>query len=73
MTTPNATINGQYEVRPFGRDCLGNISGYYVRGPQGENMGQYVADIYERGSRVLAKRAADILAAGLNDGTYPAN
>lgn len=71
--TLNTTTKKQYEVRPFGRDCLGNISGYYVRSPEGRHMGQYVADIYTRGSHAWAKRAAEILAAGLNDGTYPDN
>jgi hypothetical protein len=72
----------KFTVRPFGNDCLGNITGYvverYVWVPRpwsGRSDGlcqereiadQFVGNIYEPGSFDTARAAADALCAKLN-------
>ena len=50
-------------VEPFGRDCLGNSTGYRVAeyGPHGffQVHKTFVADIYEPGSHDRAKAEAE--------------
>lgn len=63
------TITGAYEVRPFGNDCLGNITGYVVARGYGlsrETAGQFVGNIYEAGSFDMAKVEANALRDKLN-------
>ena len=64
----------QHRWIPFGRDCLGNISGYCV--VSGSNPAdfrvhaQFVGNIYERGSMAQAREAAIAKCAELNDYTH---
>jgi hypothetical protein len=74
--------NLMWTVETFGRDCLGNITGYRVErrvwrftgNPfrrDGLNLmldiaGHFVADLYEIGSHEKAKAKAEALAAKLN-------
>lgn len=76
------TSKTPFQVRPFGNDCMGNITGYvverYVWVPrpwsgrsdglvqEREIAGQFVGDIYERGSFGAAKQQADALCAERN-------
>lgn len=56
-------------VEPFGRDCLGNITGYRVYEGHGQRRtvaGQFCGDIYVRGSFELAHLRAGALADTLN-------
>jgi len=58
-----------WNVRSFGHDCLGNISGYIVEryvANQREIAGTFVGNIYEPGSFGRAKVKAVMLAAKLN-------
>jgi hypothetical protein len=76
-----------WKVSTFGRDCIGNITGYrverrrwrYTGNPyrkDGMNLsheiaGQFVGNIYEAGSFDRAKAKADTLAAKLNSVGFP--
>lgn len=55
-----------YQVRPFGIDCLGNITGYYVARGNEWPAEHFVGNIYEPGSFEAAKQAAAALANELN-------
>jgi hypothetical protein len=75
-------MDSKYEVHTFGRDCLGNITGYRVGRyvwrytgnsyrADGMNLiydlaGQFVGNIYEPGSFGRAKTQAEVLARRLN-------
>lgn len=59
----------QARVEPFGRDCLGNITGYRVyqgHGQQRTVAGQFCGNIYAPGSFDHARTQAESLAASLN-------
>jgi hypothetical protein len=62
-------MQSKYDVRPFGRDCLGNISGYVVARGHGlkyEVAGTYVGDIYEPGSFEAARIEAESVCERVN-------
>ena len=46
-------------VRVFGRDCLGNVTGFAVVSRTGTVLAQYVADLYTEGSLTEARRRAE--------------
>ena len=52
METNKATI------KSFGRDCLGNVTGFAVVSRTGTVLAQYVADLYTEGSHAEARRRA---------------
>jgi len=54
-----------YRIRAFGSDCLGNISGYQVVDPHGNECGLFVGDIYKPGSFEQAEKQAQELVAKL--------
>lgn len=59
----------KWRVSSFGRDCLGNVSGYRVVrgfGWDTELDSQFVADLYEPGSHAIAKVNASRRCAALN-------
>ncbi|MBX3533379.1 MAG: hypothetical protein KF826_03435 [Xanthobacteraceae bacterium] len=60
---------GLFEVRSFGRDCLGNITGYVIRrgfGLKAEDAGVFVGNIYRPGSFEKAKQEAEARCASIN-------
>jgi len=59
----------KYRVESFGRDCLGNSSGYRVvrdYGFQKEIAGTFVANIYEAGSHDRAYNNAVVMCENMN-------
>lgn len=57
-----------WKVRPFGRDCFGNCSGYEVH--RGSEIAQrFIADIYAPSSHATAKLLAQIACDHLNSKT----
>jgi len=49
----------RYEVRTYGWDCLGNITGFRVKDTEtGGTVAQFTQDIYVVGSYQRAKQAA---------------
>lgn len=50
----------RYYIAPFGRDCLGNVSGYDVRDGAcaGHVVKRLVADLYVAGDHARARAAA---------------
>lgn len=56
-----------YEVRPFGRDCLGNCSGWRVHDrATGDVLATFVGDIYDPEQRAAAHWSAYRLCWRLN-------
>lgn len=67
----NLDLDDVWRVESFGRDCLGNISGYCIvrgYGWRREIVGQFCGDIYETGSFDRAYQQAAGVADRLNVG-----
>jgi hypothetical protein len=60
----------RFQVRSFGQDCLGNVTGYRVIDTTEHRVcGQFVGDIYETGSHMRAYTHACTMARSLEEST----
>lgn len=63
-------MTGRWQVRAFGYDCFGNITGYCVERHTRngfEVANRFVGDIYKPGSHAEAKSKAETLCNLLNE------
>lgn len=66
--TATGAGRARFAVRSFGRDCLGNVTGWRVIDIADNRVcGQFIGDLYEEGSHRAAFANAHMMARNLED------